>query len=188
MKPSRFIISGFTLVELLITLVIIVVITSIAAPAMDQLIQNSRRHTSVSDLIALINLARNTAIMEQQTVTLCPLNDDKQCATGWAGTITVFRDPESDKILDDDSQIIRISQAPEGGYWTANTSSRPYFRFMPSGIANYAIGNLIWCPNNKDSTRAAQLVVNRGGRVRLSEDNNGDGVVENASGDPITCT
>lgn len=180
--------SGFTLVELLFTLAIVAVITGLVAPAMDNLIQKNRRHTAVSDLITMINLARNTAIMEQQTVTICPLNKDKQCATDWTGTITVFRDPESDKTLDNHNQVIRISQIPEGGYWTANTSSRPYFRFMPTGIANYAIGNMIWCPNSKDPTRAAQLIVNRGGRIRLSKDNNGDGIVENASGDPITCT
>ncbi|WP_417532143.1 GspH/FimT family pseudopilin [Marinobacter lipolyticus] len=179
---------GFTLVELLFTLAIVAVITGLAAPAMDNLIQTNRRHTAVSDLITMINLARNTAIMEQQTITLCPLDKDRQCATDWTGIITVFRDPESDKTLDHDNQIIRISQVPEGGYWTANTSSRPYFRFMPTGIANYAIGNMIWCPDNKDPARAAQLIINRGGRIRLSKDTNGDGIVENASGTPITCT
>lgn len=178
---------GFTLVELLFTLAIVAVITGLAAPAMDNLIQSNRRHTAVSDLVTMINLARNTAIMQQQTITLCPLDKDKQCATDWTGAITVFRDPKSDRTLDHDNQVIRISQIPEGGYWTANTSSRPYFRFMPTGIANYAIGNMIWCPDNKDPTQAAQLIINRGGRIRLSKDNNGDGIVENASGAPITC-
>lgn len=179
---------GFTLMELLLTLAIIAVITGFTAPAINSLIQNNRGHTAVSDLITMINLARNTAIMEQKTVTLCPLDKDKQCSSDWAGTISVFRDPESDKTLGHDSQVVRVSQVPEGGYWTANTSSRPYFRFMPTGIANYAIGNMTWCPDSKDPSRAVQLVINRGGRVRLAKDNDGDGIVENASGKPITCT
>ncbi|MCG7201292.1 GspH/FimT family pseudopilin [Marinobacter pelagius] len=179
--------SGFTLVELLVTLTIVAVIASITVPSMDNFIRQSNRHAAVSDMIGLINLARNTAIMEQQTVTLCPLDENGECGHDWSGTITVFRDPESDKILNDATEVIRVAQSHKGGDWIANTASRPYFRFMPTGIANYAIGNMVWCPSSREMNSAAQLVVNRGGRVRVSEDNDGDGVPEDNKGHPITC-
>lgn len=180
-------IGGFTLVELLITLAIVSVIATFALPSMDRLVKNAQRHTAVSDMIALVNLARNSAIMEQTTVTVCPLDENDECANDWSDEITVFRDPEANKTLDDAGQIIRIVHPSQGGQWIANTSSRPYFRFMSTGIANYAIGNMIWCPANGDMTIARQIVVNRGGRVRQSIDQDGDGIVEDSNGTPIQC-
>lgn len=181
-------IGGFTLLELLITLLIASVIASFAIPSIDRLVKNAQRNTAVSDMIALVNLARNSAIMEQTTVTVCPLDENDECASDWSGEITVFRDPGASKTLGDAGQIIRIAAPSQGGQWIANTSSRPYFRFMPTGIANYAIGNMIWCPSNGDMTIARQLVINRGGRVRQSIDRDGDGIVENSNGNPIHCS
>lgn len=179
---------GFTLVELLITLIIVAMLASMAAPSMNELSQKARRNAAVNDMVGLINLARNTAIIEQRTITICPLNENNECGHDWNRPITAFRDPDASKILSNPNQIVRVLQTRKGGGWQANTSVRPYFRFMPTGIANYAIGNLIWCPNDLDMSSAAQLVINRGGRVRISEDSDGDGIPEDRNGTPITCS
>ncbi|MDR9423734.1 MAG: GspH/FimT family pseudopilin [Marinobacter sp.] len=184
-KPS----AGFTLVELLVVIALISLIASYTIPSVEKLVDNSRRHASVSDMVMLINLARNSAILEQVTVTLCPLDETDTCTHDWnTRPITIFRDPDSDRALADDSDIIRVSEVVEGGEWDANTSSRPYFRFFPSGMASYAVGNMIWCPKGNDSHLAAQIVVNMGGRLRLSEDQDGDGMIEDANGHTVTCS
>ncbi len=188
MKPAKPI-AGFTLVELMIVIVLISVVASYAVPSIGNLTDNSRRHAAVSDMVTLINLARNSAILEQHTVTMCPLDNTNTCTHDWnTRPITVFRDPDADRVLKDDSDIIRVGQAVQGGEWDANTSSRPYFRFFASGMASYAIGNMIWCPDNKDSHLAAQIVVNMGGRLRLSEDQDGDGMIEDSNGNTVTCS
>jgi len=187
MKPaSPF--AGFTLVELLIVIVLISVVASYAIPSMGNLVDNSRRHAAVSDMVSLLNLARNSAILEQHTVTICPLDQTNTCTHDWnTRPVTVFRDPDSDRVLAKGSDIIRVNQVVEGGQWDANTSSRPYFRFFATGMASYAIGNMTWCPDDNNSHLAAQIVVNMGGRLRLSEDHDGDGVIENADGTPVNC-
>lgn len=179
---------GFTLVELLITIILVSIITSLAIPSFSDFIQKSQRHASVTQMISLINLARNTAIMEQQTITLCPLDEQNQCAHNWNGDITAFRDSNADKALSSMEEIIRVNPPSPGGRWEANTGSRPYFRFTPTGIANYAIGNMIWCPRSGDMTSSAQVIINMGGRVRLSKDSDGDGIAENSNGMPIKCS
>lgn len=180
--------SGFTLVELMVVLAIVAIVASITVPAMGTLIDRSKRHSSVSELIALINLARTTAIMEQRTVTLCPLDDSDKCIAEWnSRPVTVFLDDNANRKLDDPSNIIRIGSAPNHGHWTGHTANRPYLRFFSTGMSSYAIGNLVWCPSNNDSALAAQIVINMGGRPRLSEDQDGDGIVENANGNAVSC-
>ncbi|MDY6816166.1 MAG: GspH/FimT family pseudopilin [Pseudomonadota bacterium] len=186
---NRKFLGGFTLVELLVTLAVVAVITSITVPSMNNLVQRSQRHSAVSEAIALINLARNTAIMEQRTITVCPLDLSHKCVAEWnTRPITVFRDDNSDRILDDSADIIRVGTIPENGYWTGNTASRPYLRFFPNGMASYAIGNMVWCPSNRDSKLAAQIVINMGGRPRLSEDHDDDGLIEDANGNAVNCS
>lgn len=188
MKPAKSS-AGFTLVELLIVIALISLIANYAIPSMGNLVDNSRRHAAVSDMVSLLNLARNSAILEQHTVTICPLDQTNTCTHDWnTRPVTVFRDPDSDRVLAKGSDIIRVNQVVEGGQWDANTSSRPYFRFFATGMASYAIGNMIWCPDNKDNHLAAQIVINMGGRLRLSEDQDGDGVIEDANGNTVACS
>jgi len=187
MKPANYT-AGFTLVELLISLALMSIIAMVAVSSSGRLLENSRRHASVSEMVTLFNLARNSAIFEQSTVTMCPLDEANTCTHNWnTRPITVFRDPDSNRALAAESDIIRVGQVSKGGKWDANTSSRPYFRFFPSGMASYAIGNMIWCPNNNDNELAAQIIVNMGGRLRLSKDYDGDGIVDDANGNPIDC-
>lgn len=184
-KPA----AGFTLVELLVVILLVCVIATYAIPSMGNLVKSSRRHSVVSDMVRLINLARNTAIMNQQTVTVCPLDNTNKCTDSWNTLpITVFRDPNADRVLAHEDDIVRISNLTNGGAWDANTANRPYFRFFASGMADYAIGNMVWCPDDNDSYLAAQIVVNMGGRLRLSEDEDGDGMLEDANGNTVTCT
>lgn len=58
MKNAR----GFTLVELMITLTIMVLVLTLAVPSFQRLFENNRTTTQANELIASINLARSEAI------------------------------------------------------------------------------------------------------------------------------
>ncbi len=179
---------GFTLMELLIVIVLISLIASYTVPSLGALLNNARRHGAVSDMIALINFTRNTAIMEQRTVTMCPLDQTNRCTNDWnTKSITVFRDPDADRALANTNDIIRVKALSKGGTWKAHIANRSYFRFFSTGQASYAIGNMVWCPDDKNNEMAAQVIINMGGRPRLSTDKDGDGILEDANGNPVIC-
>lgn len=179
--------NGFTLIELVITLAIVAVLAAMAIPALDGLVANSRRHAAMADLISLINLARNTAISRQTSVTLCPLDEGKKCISDWNRPIAVFLDPQRTKMLSDPDRLIRVSSGLTGGRLVVKSGNRPYFRFRPTGMAKEAIGNLVWCPDDNDASKASQIRINMGGRPMLATDKDGDGVVEDAYGQPVSC-
>ncbi len=180
--------SGFTLVELIAVLAISIIILTFAVPGISNLIDHSGRHTAVADLIATLNLARNTAVNEQTTVTLCAIGPDSKCSSDWSLPIVAFRDPTRSKEISNDSQIVRAMHPIEKGRWIVRSGIHSHFRFQSNGWSKGTLGHFIWCPDSNDSQYAAQVRLNLGGRPQSARDFDGDGVVEDASGDPVDCT
>ncbi len=178
---------GFSLLELIIVLSIAAIIAAFASASFDTVLKNSRQQSALSELISLINLARNSAIQEQITVTLCPLASDNKCGADWSKPIVAFRDPDRTKSASNESQILRVVQLNDSGHVTGKTGIRNYFRFRPSGLAEEAIGNIIWCPDDHDNKYASQIRINMGGRPFVSKDSDNDGIVEDAYGHPVQC-
>lgn len=100
--------NGFTLLELMVTILIIAIVTTLAVPAMSDLVKNNRLTSAVNDLIASTTLARSEAIKRRAPVTVCisdnPLaaapvcdaNAGGQWETGWV----VFSDTDGDAVID----------------------------------------------------------------------------------------
>lgn len=63
--------SGFTTIELLITVVLAGVLIAMAAPSFSGLVANSRVADQTNELIGAMNLARSEAIRRNASLTLC---------------------------------------------------------------------------------------------------------------------
>lgn len=179
--------SGFTLVELLIVITLVAALATFSS-SFSALITRSAKQSSQMELIGFINTARTTAIMESTSVTLCPIDTaNGKCSNDWSLDIIAFRDPNRSRQLTDTIQIIRTLQPKTNGTFYGNAGIRKYFGFRATGIAREAIGNIIWCPRDKSAENAFQIRISMGGRPRVAQDNDGDGVVENSQGSPISC-
>lgn len=178
---------GFTLIELLVVLLVVSTILTQAIPLFGTLVVNAQKRSEAGELVSLLNLARNKAISEGQTVTVCAINNEKKCDRDWTKPIVAFRDPDRLRRINDDRQIIRLFEPGGNGKFDANLGVRDYLRFRSSGMAREAIGNIVWCPKNGNARMAFQLRINMGGRIYHSQDKDGDGIVEGTAGQPISC-
>ncbi|WP_320824444.1 GspH/FimT family pseudopilin [Reinekea sp.] len=93
---------GFTLLELMVTMVILVIIAAFAAPSFNNLMRNTRIDSNTSKIRTALTYARSEAVNLGSTVTVCSSTDllncngDQQWETGWI----VFSDLDSDGAFD----------------------------------------------------------------------------------------
>ena len=85
---------GFTLVELLITLVILGFLIALALPSFTNSLRSNRVATTSNEVLASLSLARSEAIKGIGTAGVCPSTDGTSCtsaATDWSGGWLVWR-------------------------------------------------------------------------------------------------
>lgn len=84
---------GFTLVELMITLVVLAIVIGLAAPSMLDLIRSNRIETASNELVSAFNYARVEAVKRGQRVSACPSTNGTSCSgTAWQNGWIVFVD------------------------------------------------------------------------------------------------
>ena len=139
--------AGFTLYELLVTVLIIGVVLSLGLPNVSQYGQNSRLTSTANDLLGSFHLARRAAARAKTNITICA-SDNSMTATpacsgefedGWI----VFVDNNGDIAVDDDEAILRRYPATPDGINIDTSGMGDYFSFAASGLGR---GNVTGVP------------------------------------------
>ncbi|MGH8037146.1 MAG: GspH/FimT family pseudopilin [Stenotrophomonas sp.] len=100
---------GFTLVELMITLVVMGVVAAIAFPSFQNLIRSSRAATAHNELIGMVNLARNDAIRNNQGGVVCGSSNGTTCNGQWGVGIMTFSDTNGDGAFSAGEPVLRYT-------------------------------------------------------------------------------
>ena len=64
--------SGFTLVEMIVTMAILAILLSVAAPSYNSTVSSTRMSGEINNLMSSLNLARSEAIKQGLSVSVCP--------------------------------------------------------------------------------------------------------------------
>ncbi len=175
---------GFTLIELMVTVTVLGVLLSLAAPSFTTLIANNRITTETNELMGAFNLARAEAIRRAQPVTVRSSDNDNY-AKGW----NVFPDANGDGSAASatdtaDGLPLRVTSAFNGSaaiarvtrsaapapfsYSTTTANDRMYVTFTSRGAVN-ATGAAFFrvCDPRHPSIKGRIVQVNVVGKVTL---------------------
>lgn len=167
---------GLTLIELMITLVILGVTVAVATPAMQQLIHGSRLRTETSRLLDAVNLARSEAVLRNIPVTLCPsamaVSGVAACGGRFADGWIVFTNRNRDPVVDADSdEVIRVFEAIPSGYSLTNlagtAAAQEPVTYLPDGSSRRNLSLLVCSPRSY-RLQPWTVVLNTVGRARAA--------------------
>lgn len=71
---------GFTLIELIITVSILSIMLSIAAPAFQNIIMSSQLASSANTMLGALQYTRSEAIKNNSEIHLCPSDNNTECS------------------------------------------------------------------------------------------------------------
>ena len=133
---------GFTLIELIITIGIVVIISSISIPSLTQFLQKNKIESSSNELFTMLALARQNAIVSGKDTYACELTNNNQCnierpfGAVWNNGWLVFQDNNQNSDLDDEDDILLIhkNQSKVGVIF----NQRGRLRFRSDGSARSA--------------------------------------------------
>lgn len=180
---------GFTLLNLLVTLAVASTLAAATLPRFATLLQATQTRAVVGHALGAVRFARHAAIAYRTTVTVCP-DDGIACGPRdtWAAGTRIFLDQDRNGRQDPNDVVLRQLPALASAhtvYWRS-FRRRPYLQFEPSGLTAWQNGHLLICLDNAPRM-ARQIIINAQGRTRMARDNDGDGIVEDARGRPVTC-
>ncbi|MDH4611121.1 prepilin-type N-terminal cleavage/methylation domain-containing protein [Pseudomonas sp. BN102] len=156
--------AGFTLIELMVTLVVLAVLLGIAIPSFTDVTLASKLRSQANELVAGAQLARSEAIKRNQPVTFCASANGSTCASsgGWEqGWI----------VRNSGGTVVQAHPAAPSGYLIS--SAVQSIAFQPTGTAS-ASAVLKVCrasPDEGDQERLISISVT--GRASVSKTNDG---------------
>ena len=149
---------GFTLVELMVTIAVLAIVLSVAAPSFLGLIQGNRTQTLSQDLLGAVQLARAEAVKRRQTVLVCRRNDaGTDCAEGTDWTAGWL-------VRESGGDVLRVWDPVSG---MVVTSPQASVGFRSTGIAGAAT-NLSVTPSSGSGGRVGQISVSATGNTTFS--------------------
>ena len=185
--------SGFTLMELMVTVSIAGILLGLAIPSFTPIISSNRLTTYANELVTALNFARSEAIKRGQHVVVRKTEPDWEY--GWQVFVDIDRSTTAkENVLDASDIVLRVySKLPDSFSLRGNNNFTNFIRYQPDGTS-HNIGSFVLCDNSDgndlpEKNTSKLLTVNFSGRVHIGIDADKDGIPEKDNGTEIvSCT
>ncbi|MCX8098007.1 MAG: GspH/FimT family pseudopilin [Casimicrobiaceae bacterium] len=162
---------GFTIIELMVTVVVLAVVASLSAPAMRNFITEQRLKAAFSDFQRGLNLARAEAIRRNARVTFAAA-DCANFSSGWK--VFVETGLNADRCHNGAEPLVMRGDPIDNAIrvtWVNADGNQPYLMFTPTGtvaLSNGAVGASRFSLDvpSSPAIQARTLCINFYGRTR----------------------
>lgn len=162
--------SGFTLLELIITIALISIVTALAIPSMRAFSKNDRLTTNINTMIGHLAYARSEAVKRSAQVSICVSSDAANCTGGnWEDGWIVYVDSDGDDAFNSASEeILRANQALDGNNTLTPTGYANQVTYDNRGYVT-ATGSFLLC-DDRSGDFGKTISISNTGRVRFQDD------------------
>lgn len=166
--------SGFTLIEVMVTMVVAVILIMIGGPNISLLVKNNRMSALQGDLISAFALARSTAVTRGNSATICASNPaSTQCKRGsqariWNNGWLIFNDIDNDGLVDRGEEVLAVKNDMPQEAVLSLSASRRRVSFDSEGSAFGFSSQFVFCDSRGDSDKTG-LILSNSGRSRVAE-------------------
>lgn len=177
---------GFTLIELLISLAVIIITSTIFVNSLYELRKSLEAYATITRLEHFLKTSKTNALLNHQSLTICG-SSGTYCDNQWSKGLLLLKDNNRNGVVEENDQVLSyvpLNLTTATLNWQGFGGSR--ITISHTGTTFASNGTFYYCPIEADSRYIRQIVINRGGRVRSSQDRNGDGIHENGRGVPLS--
>lgn len=162
--------SGFTIVELLVTISVVGILLALGVPSFHTTILNNRMSARVNEMVAEFSFARSEAVKRGSSVTICKRNNaGNACSNAagfeWKSGWIVFSDVDGDRMVDAGTDtILRVH-----GEMVGLSSLRIIYNAITFNASGFAAGinnNTMTFCDRRGLSQAKGLVLAKTGRLR----------------------
>jgi type IV fimbrial biogenesis protein FimT len=150
---------GFTLIELIVTLIVAGTLMSIALPSFKNFFMDAKAGSQARALLGDLQYARSEAARLNKNVVVCPSADQASCSTNWNNSRLIFVDENKDGLRSASELILRMSDALASNQ--AMIGSVSYVRFQSSGQGLVSTFKLC---DDRNGNFGREIKVEAGGR------------------------
>lgn len=180
---------GFTLIELMITVAVLTVTLTLAAPAFTDLIRDNRLISNVYAVRAILGLARSEAIARRMPVVVCGTTDGLACNkdTDWSSGYLALMGVDQDAAVDAGNPgRSRLHWEDRSNTSVTVSYSRNVVVYDDMGSALGSAGTFVFC-DSRGAAKARGLILSNAGSLSASTDSDDSGVVEDGAGNDVSC-
>ncbi len=156
---------GFTIIELMLTIIVAATLLVIGVPSMRSMILNNRLTTAANTFIADLNLARLESIKRRRNVYItatAPVT-----ANEFGGGWTVWADIDGDGVHDT-GEDLRITQALPGAMTLDSPTGVNAIQFTSSGASSSPVTLFFNLCDDRSGETGRQISLSVVGRVSLN--------------------